>query len=91
MSVDFHPLRVLEVSPLTEDSIAVTFDVPEHLSEVFHYLPGQHVTVRRDRWRGCAAFLFDLLQRSRRQAQSGDQAFAGRRLLGVGHRRAESR
>ena len=27
------------------------------------------MTVRRDRWRGCAAFLFDLLQRSRRQAQ----------------------
>ncbi|MET0565872.1 MAG: 1,2-phenylacetyl-CoA epoxidase subunit PaaE [Acidimicrobiia bacterium] len=48
MSVDFHPLRVLEVSPLTEDSIAVTFDVPEHLSDVFHYLPGQHVTVRAE-------------------------------------------
>ena len=46
MSVDFHPLRVLEVSPLTEDSVAVTFDVPEQLSEIFPYLPGQHVTVR---------------------------------------------
>ena len=26
----------------------VTFDVPEHLSDVFHYLPGQHVTVRAE-------------------------------------------
>lgn len=46
MSVEFHPLRVLEVTPLTEESVAVTFDVPEELSDTFRYLPGQHVTVR---------------------------------------------
>jgi len=46
MSVDFYPLRVLEVSPLTEDSVAVTFDVPEHLAEMFSFIPGQHVTMR---------------------------------------------
>jgi ring-1,2-phenylacetyl-CoA epoxidase subunit PaaE len=46
MSVDFHPLRVLEVSALTDDSVAVTFDVPEELTETFRYLPGQHVTIR---------------------------------------------
>ena len=43
---EFHQLRVTEVSPLTEDSVAVTFDVPDQLSETFAYLPGQHVTVR---------------------------------------------
>ncbi|HEU5113869.1 MAG TPA: 1,2-phenylacetyl-CoA epoxidase subunit PaaE, partial [Acidimicrobiia bacterium] len=48
MSVDFHPLRVIEVAPLTEDSIAVTFDVPEHLDAVFRYVPGQHVTLRAE-------------------------------------------
>ena len=46
MSVDYHPLRVLEVSPLTDDSAAVTFDVPEDLTETFSFIPGQHVTMR---------------------------------------------
>jgi len=46
MSVDFHPLRVLEVSPLTEDAVTVTFDVPEELADSFRFLPGQHVTLR---------------------------------------------
>jgi ferredoxin-NADP reductase len=46
MSVDFHPLRVLEVSPLTDDSVAVTFDVPDELADRFRYSPGQHVTLR---------------------------------------------
>jgi len=46
VGVDFHPLRVLEVSPLTDDAVAVTFDVPADLSEAFRYLPGQHVTLR---------------------------------------------
>ena len=42
----FHRMRVTEVSPLTDDSVAITFDVPEALSDTFAYLPGQHVTVR---------------------------------------------
>lgn len=42
----FHELRVTEVTPLTEDSVSVTFDVPEELSQAFRYIPGQHVTVR---------------------------------------------
>ncbi len=46
--VTFHPLRVTEVSRLTDDSVAVTFDVPPELSHRFTYLPGQHVTVRAD-------------------------------------------
>ena len=44
--LEFHELRVIEVSPLTEDSVAVTFDVPDHLATTFDYIPGQHVTVR---------------------------------------------
>ncbi len=44
--VVFHPLRVTEVAPLTDDAVAVTFDVPEHLADDFRYLPGQHVTVK---------------------------------------------
>jgi len=44
--LEFRSLRVTEVGPLTDDAIAVTFDVPEELADVFDYLPGQHVTVR---------------------------------------------
>lgn len=42
----FYPLRVVEVAPLTDDSVAVTFDVPPELADTFRYLPGQHVTLR---------------------------------------------
>jgi ring-1,2-phenylacetyl-CoA epoxidase subunit PaaE len=45
-SVEFHLLRVVEVTPLTDESVAVTFDVPPHLAQAFTYLPGQHVTLR---------------------------------------------
>ena len=41
-TVEFHPLRVA-VEPLTDDAVAVTFDVPDDLAR-FRYLPGQHVT-----------------------------------------------
>ena len=43
----FHGLRVTEVSPLTDDSVSVTFDVPPELESTFDYIPGQHVTVRK--------------------------------------------
>jgi ring-1,2-phenylacetyl-CoA epoxidase subunit PaaE len=46
VSLDFHRLRVSEVSPLTDDAVAVTFDVPPELAEAFRYLPGQHMTLR---------------------------------------------
>lgn len=42
----FHPLRVVEVSPETDDAVSVTFDVPEELADAYRYLPGQHVTLR---------------------------------------------
>lgn len=43
----FHALTVTEVTPLTDDSVTVTLDVPSDLRERFDYLPGQHVTIRR--------------------------------------------
>jgi len=42
----FHELKVLDVVPLTDDAVAITFHVPGELGETFFYLPGQHVTVR---------------------------------------------
>ena len=44
---DFHPLTVAAVEPLTEDSVAVTFDVPEELRERFDFAAGQSLTLRR--------------------------------------------
>jgi ring-1,2-phenylacetyl-CoA epoxidase subunit PaaE len=45
---EFHPLTVARVDPLTDDSAAVTFDVPPDLAERFAFAPGQSLTVRRD-------------------------------------------
>ncbi len=44
----FHPLPIGDIEPLTEDSIAVTFDVPEELREDYRFLQGQHVTIRTE-------------------------------------------
>ncbi len=42
----FHPLRVVEVVPETDEAVSITFDVPAELAATFRYLPGQHVTLR---------------------------------------------
>ena len=42
----FHQLRVIEVTRLTDEAVAITLEVPEELSGAFRYLPGQHVTLR---------------------------------------------
>jgi ring-1,2-phenylacetyl-CoA epoxidase subunit PaaE len=44
----FHRLRVAEIERLTDEAVAVTFEVPPTLSDTFSYLPGQHVTVKTD-------------------------------------------
>ncbi|MGI5246496.1 1,2-phenylacetyl-CoA epoxidase subunit PaaE [Dactylosporangium sp. CA-139066] len=43
----FHRLAVLDVERLTDDAVAVTFDVPADLREHFAFRAGQHLTVRR--------------------------------------------
>ncbi|MER7043726.1 2Fe-2S iron-sulfur cluster-binding protein [Streptomyces jumonjinensis] len=43
----FHPLRVSSVEELTDDSVAVTLDVPPELREIFRHTPGQHLALRR--------------------------------------------
>jgi ring-1,2-phenylacetyl-CoA epoxidase subunit PaaE len=44
---DFHPLRVAAVDRLTDDAVAVTFEVPPELKDAYAFLPGQHLTLRR--------------------------------------------
>lgn len=43
----FHRLRVAKVEALTDDSAAVTFEVPAELTELFAFAPGQSLTVKR--------------------------------------------
>ncbi len=43
----FHPLRVARVDPLTDDAVAVTFDVPAELAGEYAFRPGQALTLRR--------------------------------------------
>jgi len=43
----FHTLTVADVEALTEDSVAVTFAVPDDLAAEFAFTPGQSLTLRR--------------------------------------------
>ena len=42
----FHSLTVASVQPLTRDSVAITFNVPEALREAFSFTQGQYLTLR---------------------------------------------
>lgn len=43
----FHTLTVADIESLTDDSVAVTFDVPEDLRDAYAFRPGQSLTLRR--------------------------------------------
>ena len=43
----FHPLVVAGVEPLTDDSAAITFAVPDELAGDFVFSAGQSLTIRR--------------------------------------------
>jgi ring-1,2-phenylacetyl-CoA epoxidase subunit PaaE len=44
----FHPLTVESIEPLTEDSVAITFAVPDELREEYRFTQGQHVNIRTE-------------------------------------------
>lgn len=43
-----HNLRVADVEPLTDDSVAITFEVPPVLRDDFEFAHGQHVVLARN-------------------------------------------
>ena len=43
----FHALTVADVEELTDDAVAVTFEVPDDLAAEFAFVPGQSLTLRR--------------------------------------------
>ena len=44
----FHPLRVGAVEPLTDDAVAITFEVPDDLRADYVFDAGQHLTLRTE-------------------------------------------
>ena len=44
---DFHSLSVASVERLCDDAVAVTFDVPDDLRELYAFRPGQYLTLRK--------------------------------------------
>ena len=42
----FHPLRVSAIDELTDDSLAITFDVPADLRDDYAFAHGQHLNIR---------------------------------------------
>ena len=42
----FHRLPVAAIDPVTDDSVAITFAVPDELREEFTFTPGQHLSLR---------------------------------------------
>jgi ring-1,2-phenylacetyl-CoA epoxidase subunit PaaE len=47
-TLHFHPLRVREVRPDTEEAMIVSFDVPGEHAELFKFTQGQYLTVRHE-------------------------------------------
>jgi ring-1,2-phenylacetyl-CoA epoxidase subunit PaaE len=43
----FHPLKVKAIDAITDDAVAITFDVPPELAAEYEFAAGQHLTVRR--------------------------------------------
>ncbi|MFI6825903.1 1,2-phenylacetyl-CoA epoxidase subunit PaaE [Kribbella sp. NPDC050241] len=43
----FHPLKVAAIEAITDDSVAITFEVPPELAEEYEFSAGQHLTIRR--------------------------------------------
>jgi ring-1,2-phenylacetyl-CoA epoxidase subunit PaaE len=48
MSVMFHPLRVRQIAPDTDEAVIVSFDVPVDLRDVFGFTQGQYLTLRKE-------------------------------------------
>src|SRR5699024_12582798 len=46
--IHFHTLKVKSVEKSTPTSVVVTFDIPEELKDTFKFIPGQHITLKKE-------------------------------------------
>ena len=43
---DFHSLSVESIRRITDKAVAITFGIPEDLTDIYHFQPGQYVTIK---------------------------------------------
>jgi ring-1,2-phenylacetyl-CoA epoxidase subunit PaaE len=48
MSVQFYKLKVRDLRRETPDTVSIAFELPENLSELFHFKQGQYLTLRTE-------------------------------------------
>ena len=84
----FHELPVASVERETRDAIAVTFNVPETLRDLFRFEPGQHLTLRTDIDGEDIRRSYSICAPAGGAVAHRRQAHAGWRVLDVGQRRA---
>jgi ring-1,2-phenylacetyl-CoA epoxidase subunit PaaE len=46
MSSHFHTLKINDIRKETKDCVSISFDVPIELKNIFHYFPGQYLTLK---------------------------------------------
>src|SRR5690606_2360943 len=46
--IHFHTLKVKSVEKSTPSSVVITFDIPEELKDTFKFIPGQHITLKKE-------------------------------------------
>lgn len=44
----FHSLAVKRIKPLTQSSVAITFEIPKDLLQTFDFIPGQYITIKKE-------------------------------------------
>jgi ring-1,2-phenylacetyl-CoA epoxidase subunit PaaE len=47
MDTDFHQLKVKKIVKETEDSVSITFEVPDSLKEKYEFKAGQYLTIKK--------------------------------------------
>ena len=85
----FHALTISNIDRITDKSVAISFEVPDHLKQVFQYKAGQYITlkttiegneVRRD-YSLCASPKSDELKVAVKEVEDGTfSSFANKQL-----------
>lgn len=45
---DFHSLKVVQITKLTPNAVAISFEIPQKLRSVFEFKAGQYITLRHE-------------------------------------------
>jgi ring-1,2-phenylacetyl-CoA epoxidase subunit PaaE len=45
--IHFHSLQVKEIQKETDDCVCISFKVPQELKDIFQFIQGQNLTIRK--------------------------------------------